>query len=129
VVLDAGAELMLALDADFEYAVLAVSGAPQVDGAAVPAGTLLHMGCGRGHVAVATEEPSRLMLLGGTPFDEELVMWWNFVGRDHDEIAAARGDWSRGDARFGEVRGYPRERLPAPPLPGTRLLPRSRRRS
>jgi redox-sensitive bicupin YhaK (pirin superfamily) len=26
-------------------------------------------------------EESRLFLLGGEPFDEPLVMWWNFVDR------------------------------------------------
>jgi len=25
-------------------------------------------------------------------------MWWNFVARDHDEIAAVRDDWRRNAA-------------------------------
>ena len=65
------------------------------------------------------------MLLGGEPFDERIVMWWNFVGRDHDEIVEAREDWARGN-RFGEVRGYDGPALPAPPMPTTRLVPRGR---
>lgn len=36
---------------------------------------------------------ARILLIGGEPFGEELVMWWNFVGRDHDEIMRARADW------------------------------------
>jgi hypothetical protein len=43
------------------------------------------------------------MLVGGTPFDERLFMWWNFVARTQDEISAAWRDWSRGDERFGRV--------------------------
>jgi hypothetical protein len=53
-------------------------------------------------------------------------MWWNFVGRDHGEIVGAREDWMRGAPRFGTVRGYPGDRLPAPALPTVRLKPRGR---
>ena len=53
-------------------------------------------------------------------------MWWNFVGRSHDEIAGYRQSWQDADERFGAVQGYrgPVIRLPAPPLPTTRLRPR-----
>ena len=37
-------------------------------------------------------------------------MWWNFVGRDHDDIVAAREEWMRADPRFGTVHGYPGDR-------------------
>ena len=69
-----------------------------------------------------------MLLIGGEPFEEQLVMWWNFVGRDHDEIAAAREEWMRVDPRFGTVHGYPGARLPAPALPSVRLTPRGRLR-
>ena len=42
------------------------------------------------HLANRGSTPARVLVLGGTPFGEELVMWWNFVGRSHDEIAAYR---------------------------------------
>jgi hypothetical protein len=67
------------------------------------------------------------MLLGGEPFDEELVMWWNFIGRSHEEIAQARDEWEADDGRFGVVAGHDGERIPAPPLPGVKLRPRRRR--
>ncbi len=53
-------------------------------------------------------------------------MWWNFVGRSHEDIVAAREAWEAGSDRFGAVRGYTGEtqRLPAPPLPNARLRPR-----
>jgi hypothetical protein len=54
-------------------------------------------------------------------------MWWNFIGRDHDEIVAAREEWMNGN-RFGTVRGYAGDPLPAPPMPTTRLKPRGRTR-
>ena len=61
-------------------------------------------------------------MLGGAPFAERLLMWWNFVGRSGEEIAQAREDWVAG--RFGEVHGYPGEPLAAPPLPAVPLKPR-----
>jgi hypothetical protein len=53
-------------------------------------------------------------------------MWWNFVGRSHEDIAEARAAWADGErsARFGTVHGYAGGPLPAPPLPTTRLTPR-----
>jgi redox-sensitive bicupin YhaK (pirin superfamily) len=69
---------------------------------------------------------ARVLVLGGTPFTDELVMWWNFVGRSHDDIVMYRRLWESHDDRFGAVDGYLGSpgRLPAPPLPATRLRPR-----
>ena len=69
------------------------------------------------------------MLLGGAPFGEQVLMWWNFVGRTHEEIVAARDAWEGVDAaaRFGHVVGHGDERIPAPPLPAVRLTQRRRR--
>lgn len=118
--------LDLPLRPDFEYAVLVLSGAATIDGLELTAGPLLYLGTGRDRLTVAG--PARVLLLGGEPFDEQLVMWWNFVAGDHDEIVQARADWAAADERFGVVYGYPGDPLPAPALPGTRLMPRGRRR-
>ena len=67
-----------------------------------------------------------LLLIGGTPFEEELVMWWNFIGRSHDDIVQARLDWEAGADRFGVVAGHNGDRIPAPPMPEIRLKPRRR---
>ena len=56
-----------------------------------------------------------MLLLGGAPFGETILMWWNFVGRTTEEIVAAREDWQAG-RRFGEVRAYAGARLDAPPF-------------
>ncbi|MFE6504893.1 pirin family protein [Kitasatospora sp. NPDC057738] len=71
---------------------------------------------------------ARLVLLGGTPFEERIVMWWNFIGRSHEDIVQARDEWQAATDRFGAVQGYPGDRLPAPELPGTPLKPRGRTR-
>ncbi len=125
VALDGGADTRLPLETDFEYAVLALAGGVEVDGMPLGPGPLLYLGTGRADLAVRADRPARVLLLGGEPFDEQIVMWWNFVARSHDEIVAAREEWMTGD-RFGVVRGYPGDRLPAPPLPATRLRPRGR---
>jgi hypothetical protein len=75
---------------------------------------------------VRADRAARLLLIGGEPFEEHIVMWWNFVGRGHEDIVEAREGWMRADPRFGTVHGYPGGRLPAPALPNVRLKPRSR---
>jgi hypothetical protein len=128
--LDARVRVALPLEADFEYAVLAPAqtatpAGAEVAGVPVRPGGLLYLGSGRTELPLRADDRTRLLLLGGEPFAERLVMWWNFVAGDGEEIAAAREDWAAG-RRFGEVVGG--RPLPAPPLPPTPLLPRGRTR-
>ncbi|MFJ6436116.1 pirin family protein [Streptomyces sp. NPDC091416] len=123
--LSSGAEARLPLDPDFEYAVLSMSSEAEVDGVPVLPGSMLYLGCGRTELPLRAESDAGLMLLGGEPFEEEIVMWWNFVGRSQEDIARAREDWMSGD-RFGAVRGYDGAPIPAPALPGVPLKPRGR---
>lgn len=123
--LRSGAETRLPLDPDFEYAVLSMSGEAEVDGVPVLPGSMLYLGCGRTELPLRAESDAGLMLLGGEPFEEEIIMWWNFVGRTQDEIGQAREDWMAGD-RFGTVQGYDGAPLPAPVLPPVPLKPRGR---
>ncbi|MBL6278081.1 pirin family protein [Micromonospora fiedleri] len=115
----------LPLRPDFEYALLALDGAAEVDGVPLAPGALLWLGTGRTQFTLRGAAGTRLMLLGGTPFEEPLVMWWNFVGRNHEEIQAAREDWMAG-RRFGTVAEDPDPPLPAPALPTVRLKARDR---
>jgi redox-sensitive bicupin YhaK (pirin superfamily) len=131
--LAAGAASALPLEPDFEHAVLTVSGAPEVDGRVVSPGTLLYLGTGRREVPLRAGPESRFLLLGGVPFAEQLVMWWNFVGRSGEEVAEARAQWQAeiaggADHRFGAVTGYEGPPLAAPALPPTPLRPRGRER-
>ncbi|MEU1594757.1 pirin family protein [Streptomyces sp. NPDC005708] len=122
-----GADVRLPLEADFEYAVLSMSGEAHVDGVPVLPGSMLYLGCGRVELPLRAESDASLMLLGGEPFEEELIMWWNFIGRTQEDIAQARTDWTTG-SRFGEVKGYDGDPLPAPDLPPVPLKPRGRAR-
>ncbi|MFH8606787.1 pirin family protein [Streptomyces sp. NPDC018029] len=120
-----GTDARLPLDPDFEYAVLSMTGETHVDGVPVLPGSMLYLGCGRTELPLRAASDASLMLLGGEPFEEELVMWWNFIGRTHADIAQARDDWMTGD-RFGVVKGYDGGPLPAPELPTVPLKPRGR---
>jgi len=128
VVVEPGGGVEVPLRSGFEHAVLVLSGAVEVAGTPHGPGGLLYLGDGRGSLALRSEQGARLLLLGGAPFAHDLVMWWNFVGRDHAEIAEARAAWESPDRadRFGEVAGHDGARIPAPELPNIRLRPRRR---
>ncbi|GAA4985790.1 pirin family protein [Yinghuangia aomiensis] len=125
--LAAGADVRIPLNRDFEYAAIANEPGAVVDGVALPVGSLLYLGCGRGDLHLRADAAANVVLIGGEPFDEEIVMWWNFVARTHDEIAEGRRQW-QADERFGTVHGYHAPRLDAPSLPATPLKPRGRAR-
>ena len=76
----------------------------------------LSPGADRLRLANPGAHPARVLLLGGVPFGEPILMWWNFVARTRDEITGAYEQWRAEDGRFGEVRS-PLDRIPAPPPP------------
>ncbi|MEU9134141.1 pirin family protein [Kitasatospora sp. NPDC048540] len=122
-----GTRHRLPLEPDFEYAVLTMSGRTEVDGVPLDPGSMLYLGCGRAELPLHADSDSSLLLLGGEPFQEKIIMWWNFIGRTGEEIRQAQQQWTAG-TRFGEVHGYDGDRLPAPQLPATPLKPRGRAR-
>jgi quercetin 2,3-dioxygenase len=114
------AGLELALDPAFEYGVLALAGSATLGGGRLAPGTLLYLGRGRDRLAVTSESATRLLLIGGPPFGEEILLWWNFIGRSRQDISEAVAAWNAGDPRFGEVQGYPGPRMTAPRPPWDR---------
>ncbi len=133
VVLAAGASVVLPVADGFELSVLVDAGSVVFADSPVARGELAVVGAGRhpGGVSVtAGADGARVLVLGGEPFGEEVVMWWNFIGRTSDDVAAAREAWEdAGSGRFGVVEGYVGAvpRIPAPALPGVRLKPRGNR--
>jgi quercetin 2,3-dioxygenase len=131
VLLDPRAVLELDVDAAYEHGVLADTGVVRVDGAEVKAHELAYLVPGSGRLTLeAGDDGARLLLLGGPPFGEPIVMWWNFVGRSHEEVVAFRDAWQAqladgyDDGRFGIPVGNELPAIPAPPLPNARLKER-----
>jgi len=126
--LEAGADLTLDIDRSFEHGVLLDQGSVDVAGTTLDLADLAFQAAGCDQLSIVNrgDRPARVLLLGGTPFPEQLVMWWNFVGRSHDDIATYRRQWQDHADRFGSVAGYTgtTTRLPAPPLPHATLRPR-----
>lgn len=128
----AGATVVIPVDPRFEHGVLVDAGEVTLDGVAVPLSHLGYLPVGSHEITItAGVEEARLLLIGGVPLGESIVMWWNFIGRDHEEIVQYRAQWqadviehNRDDGRFGLVRGYDGRALPAPELPNVRLTAR-----
>ncbi|MFD8008126.1 pirin family protein [Streptomyces mirabilis] len=125
--LNEGAAVRLPVERDFEYAVLTMSGDTEVDGVRLAPGSMLYLGAGRSELPLRAHSDAGLLLLGGEPFEEKIIMWWNLIGRTQAEITEGREAWMSGD-RFGTVRGYDGAPMPAPALPATALKPRGRTR-
>lgn len=115
--IEAGASIILPLDPAFEYGILLTAGNATVFDTAVRPDTLYYLGSCRGELGIATSTGARLLLIGGKPFGETILMWWNFVARTAEEIASARTAWENQE-RFGPVPRYSGPRLAAPEFLG-----------
>lgn len=111
----AGGVAEFGLDPAFEHAVLLLGGDCSLDGQPIEERRLYYLTPGRSAAAFRSRRGARLLLLGGTPFRERILLWWNFVARSPEEIAEARSNWEARQG-FGEVRHYNGPRLTAPPL-------------
>ena len=125
----------LPLRPDWQYALLAAEGSATVAGAALVTNQLAYLDPADRDSAlgvwldVPAGETALLVLLGGEPFTEEIVMWWNFIGRSHDEIVAMRTLWNDQEGEDA-LAAYPPfvdglgGWIPAPELPNVTLRSR-----
>jgi redox-sensitive bicupin YhaK (pirin superfamily) len=107
--------VVMPLQGEFEHALFVLKGDVAVQGRRLENDTLHYLGAGRDELGISGSTDSRLLLIGGRPFGERILMWWNFVARTESEIARAREDWVQ-HRRFGDVKGYRGSRLNAPDL-------------
>lgn len=129
--LPANTEIAIPVDPRFEHGVLVDAGIVAVDDVAVPVDHIGYRDPGADTLVIGSgDTPARIVLIGGEPFGEQIVMWWNFIGRTHDEVASYREQWQAEviaggtDAgRFGSM-PYDGSALPAPVLPTVRLRSR-----
>lgn len=114
---EGSAATTLPLREEFEYGAIVLEGEAVIGGQAIAPGELLDLGSGNASLTLATNARARVLLLGGAPLGEEVLLFWNFVGRSPEEMAEAARQWNAGDARFGEVHGFDGPRIPAPEVP------------
>ncbi len=112
-------EAAFQLDPGFEHGVMVLEGSAKVNGETVTPGRLLYLEPGFERLTIATDAPSRMLLLGGAPWARPPLLWWNFVGRTREEIEQFAAEWNSLAGHFDgvKVEGYAGERLLAPPVP------------
>jgi redox-sensitive bicupin YhaK (pirin superfamily) len=93
-------QVVVPADRGYEYVVVPMDAAIEVDGRLVEPNRVVYLGPGRDEIRVRTMEPARVILLGGVPFEEPILMWWNYVARTREEIAGAHADWTQRRDRF-----------------------------
>ena len=120
----AGSTANLDLDPAFEYGLLHASGDISINGSLIEIGYLYYIPAGRTSVNLSSQDGAKIVLLGGLPFDEKILMWWNFIGRTHEEIVQMREDWNSQISRFPAFSDRIGGWIPAPDLPNVRLFPR-----
>ncbi len=108
------------LDPAFEYGILPLEGALRIDGERIETDELAYLGISRAETEIETLGTGRALLIGGAPLEEEITIWWNFVGHSRTAIEQAQRDWNARDARFGDVTNAQGRRLEPPPIPWAR---------
>jgi redox-sensitive bicupin YhaK (pirin superfamily) len=106
----------LPLNPKFEYGILPLIGNIEIAHEIVDLDTLLYLPCGQTSMPIRVQKGSRILIIGGEPFNEDILIWWNFVARTKEEMIEAANAWNN-HTDFGEVKGYEGESLTPPPLP------------
>ncbi|SCX06628.1 pirin family protein [Candidatus Aquiluna sp. UB-MaderosW2red] len=126
-----GAELIIEpgthrieLRTDYEYGFVLIAGTAKAQGEDLAVSDLLYVARGESTIEISSSSGATLMLLGGVPLKEKIIMWWNFIGRSHQDVVDAREAWNTRSYRFGEFEDQIGGWIPAPELPGVRLQAR-----
>ncbi len=120
----AGTMTQLPINESYEYGLLVVAGDLRVNDEQVPLEYLYYQPLGSEEFTIESTGGAKVVLLGGVPFGEEIVMWWNFIGRTHEEIEEMRLDWESQSNRFPVFEDQVHGQIPAPAMPNLRLTPR-----
>jgi redox-sensitive bicupin YhaK (pirin superfamily) len=117
-----GGVAKLQLNPEFEYGFLTLTGQVNVQGESYSIDEFAYLEKGGSTLELELGTDSRVLLLGGVPFEKPVQMWWNFVGHSKEAIAAAQRAWEQGNSRFGAVKDPASPtgeslRLTAPVLP------------
>ncbi|MEN9955181.1 MAG: hypothetical protein RLZZ41_845 [Actinomycetota bacterium] len=123
-----GKTIQIELNPEFEYGLLSAQGSVVAGVSSLEEITESNLGFWpTGNTSLSIEPKSEdviAILLGGRPMAEKILMWWNFIGRTHEEIVEARSQWNQRADRFGQFEDNIGDWIPAPELPNLVLQPR-----
>jgi redox-sensitive bicupin YhaK (pirin superfamily) len=108
--MDAGSELTVPAGKR-ELAAYLAKGSAVVGNQALSLKEMAVAGVGQ-ELTIRAIEPSRLLVIGGEPFNEPREMFWNFVSSSKERLDKAKDDWRHG--RFAKVHGDDLEFIPLP---------------
>jgi quercetin 2,3-dioxygenase len=108
---------VLKLNPKYEYGFMALEGTAVINGHDLTSDNMVILEPGIQEIEVHIHKDSRVLLLGGEPFESPILLWWNFVGRTQEELKIAREQWMNQDSRFGSIPEYEGPRLEAPTFP------------
>lgn len=105
----------LPLNPKFEYGILPLIGNIKIANEIIDINTLFYLPCGQSKISIQFQAGSRILIIGGEPFKEDILIWWNFVARTKEEMILAVRAWKDHTA-FGDVEGFQGDRLTPPSL-------------
>lgn len=108
--------LLLPLNPKFEHGILPLIGSVEMASDSIDLDILFYLPRGKSNVPIQVKKGFRILIIGGEPFEEEILIWWNFVARTREEMVIARDAWNNHTA-FGEVVGFDGPKLTPPELP------------
>ena len=118
----AGESITLPLNNSFEYGFMSAQGSITIGAEHGQTSSLIYLAAGADEVTLTANEEAIVLMLGGEPFGEKILMWWNFIGRTQADITKAREEWNAENGeRFGSFEDHIGGWIPAPELPGITL--------
>jgi redox-sensitive bicupin YhaK (pirin superfamily) len=107
----------IALNPGYEHGMIVLQGGVSFEGVQANTDEMAYIPPGHDSIRCTASRRTKVILLGGEPLSQPIVMWWNFVGSNHQEISRAVSDWNIESAsRFGRVKSeYPQIPAPLPP--------------
>jgi len=115
VTIQPGSTVETDMQLEYEHAIMLLEGDCLCNDQMISDKHLIVLSTNRSRISLSTNLGCRVLVIGGLPFKEKILMWWNFVARKQEEIAEARADWEA-HRRFKEVPGEHVQRLSAPSL-------------
>ncbi|WP_372815777.1 pirin family protein [Psychrobacter sp.] len=113
-------EVTLTLEPSFEYGILVSEGEIESEGNICKQDQLFRFHdsdvANNKSIKLVAKKGTRVMFIGGEPLNNQVLLWWNFVADNKEEIEQSIIDWNNGHERFGNV-DSDMKRLPAPELP------------